>query len=93
MPRGGPVGERTLCWDCERACCGCSWSRNFEPVVGWKARPVNIKQRGAQTTGSFIVYECPGFKRDAIDYGMKWAYKPNEIIHRNYNKKSQGDQK
>ena len=43
----------TLCWGCEKACGGCSWSKKFVPVEGWKAIP---------TEKSFDVYECPEFE-------------------------------
>ena len=90
MPRGGPVGDRSICWDCENACCGCSWSRWFEPVEGWTAKPVVITQCGGKTP-TYLVYACPEFKRDAVNYGLKWAYKPNTIIHREYKKKGKSN--
>ena len=64
---------RSICWDCERACCGCSWSKDFKPVKGWTAIPTKMKLKGNQTTGTYIVTECPDFKRDAYDYGMTWV--------------------
>lgn len=45
----------SLCWDCQNACCGCSWSRSFEPVEGWEARP---------SGDSFFVINCPQFIPD-----------------------------
>ena len=52
-----PPKRRTLslCWDCQNACCGCSWSRSFEPVEGWEARP---------SGDSFFVINCPQFIPD-----------------------------
>ena len=32
----------TLCWKCERACGGCSWSADLIPVDGWDAIPTKI---------------------------------------------------
>jgi hypothetical protein len=60
----------TLCWDCEKACGKCSWSREFVPVKGWKAIPTKLfqyttgkgRKRIAYYTGSFDVYECPEFE-------------------------------
>lgn len=60
----------TLCWDCEKACGKCSWSREFKPIKGWRAIPTQIYQyttlkRGKHyrySTDSFDVYECPEFE-------------------------------
>ena len=58
--------RHTLCWECGRACGGCSWSSRFEPVEGWVALPV----KQAYGSDSYIVAECPMFVRDAIDHGV-----------------------
>jgi len=54
--------EDTLCWKCSNAYSGCSWSKNFKPVEGWKAKKttVNLGDRGNEE--SYMVYECPMFK-------------------------------
>lgn len=53
--------DNTLCWDCEKACNGgCSWSRAFIPVEGWKANP-DINGNGVE---SFLVIECPEFSKE-----------------------------
>ena len=60
----------TLCWDCDKACGRCSWSKNFKPVEGWQAVPTKIfqyttgqgRKRIAYYTDSFDVYECPEFE-------------------------------
>ena len=60
--------DATICWDCQKATGGCSWSRGFEPVEGWKAVPT--KAYGKSTSekerwiDSFDVYECPEFVLD-----------------------------
>lgn len=82
--------EHTICWDCKKACCGCSWSAEFKPVKGWVATPAKIKSIQGQYQGSFIVHECPQFERDATGFGMKWTKKPNTIIRRNYKKNETG---
>lgn len=56
----------TLCWTCENACGGCSWSDHWkhEPVPGWKATRVPIKVNdGYETT--YVVQECPEYIPDA----------------------------
>lgn len=71
--------SHTICWDCANACGNCSWSSvQPVPVSGWVAKPI-FKQK---SSGSFIVYECPLFIRDAVDGGMKWTEKKNTIITR-----------
>lgn len=60
----------TICWNCKKACGGCSWSRDFVPVDGWSAIPtkvlvLNTKSNGARErifTDSFDVYYCPEFE-------------------------------
>ena len=90
-----PQGKFTpsLCWDCKRACCGCSWSQSFTPIRGWVATPTKLKlhnERGVKTpkfTTTYVVHECPQFERDATGFGMKWTEKPNTVVRRKYKKK------
>ena len=59
-----------LCWRCEKACGGCSWSRDFTPVPGWKAKPTKIISYTANENGgrkkyymdSYEIHECPEFE-------------------------------
>jgi len=62
---GYPISD-TICWECANATGGCSWSKRLIPVKGWKAIPTT-----KQTTNSYAVYECPKFKRDAINHGQR----------------------
>lgn len=84
--------SHTLCWDCERACGGCSWSQSLKPVHGWTATKLQMKTRTewngqpGRDVASYIVHDCPQFKRDAVGYGMKWTEKENTIIRRNMKK-------
>lgn len=55
----------TLCWDCANYAKGCNWSECFKPVKGWEAVPTKTMH-----FDSYIVYECPKFKRDAYNAGM-----------------------
>ena len=54
----------TLCWDCKNAVLGCSWSRDFVPVEGWKAVPTKVYGGEERVTDSFNVLECPEFVPD-----------------------------
>ena len=64
------TSQRTLCWDCAKARGGCSWSDSLEPVEGWTAEPTTKAQFRQEPLHSFLVMECPEFKRDAINGGM-----------------------
>ncbi len=53
--------EETLCWKCCKTCGGCSWTKSFIPVKGWKAKPTKVNQ----VTGvddSYMVIDCPEFE-------------------------------
>lgn len=57
----------TICWKCKNACGNCSWSRSYEPVEGWDAKPTKVVNyvRGQETiTDSFNVRHCPQFVKD-----------------------------
>lgn len=62
----------TLCWDCAKACGGCSWSKGLKPVCGWVAEQTMIKCTGCvpNMMPSYRVFTCPEFKRDAFDNGL-----------------------
>lgn len=60
----------TKCWDCEKACGGCSWSRSFEPVPGWTAQKTEVKSATCNSgkmcsylMPSYHVIDCPQFVR------------------------------
>ena len=62
----------TLCWKCANACCGCSWSKNFIPIKGWKAQRTKVYQTDSSVrrgeTSSYVVIECPEFVSDVHKY-------------------------
>lgn len=51
------------CWTCQNACGGCSWSRDFEPVKGWKAKP-NYLQSNGEHAATYKIIECPEYKKE-----------------------------
>ena len=59
-----------LCWSCANACCGCSWSRWFEPVEGWTAKKTVIIQAGYQTE-SYEITACPEYVEDIRQYRIE----------------------
>ncbi len=54
----------TLCWSCKRALCGCSWSKYFIPVKGWKAKKTKINCGPQGYTDSYKVIACPEYLKD-----------------------------
>lgn len=64
----------SLCWYCRNAVpnekYGCSWSRKFEPVAGWKAEATTTvcndysKLVKTKTIHSYHVCQCPEFVPD-----------------------------
>lgn len=51
----------SLCWGCANACGMCSWSHDFTPVSGWKARATKLYHDKNRATDSYHVIECPEF--------------------------------
>lgn len=51
----------TLCWFCDKACGGCSWSRKLEPVAGWDAKESKILSWNGDNVRSYTVFSCPEF--------------------------------
>ena len=62
---------QTLCWDCAKACGGCSWSdySTRTPVEGWNATENLITIRVGMLDKSYCVHDCPEFVRDATNGG------------------------
>lgn len=53
----------SICWDCAKACGGCSWSKDYVPVQGWTATQKNMYYDKREIE-SYIVHECPMFTPD-----------------------------
>ena len=49
----------TLCWVCQNCFGGCSWSSEYIPVEGWKAKTTT-------TTTSYLVLSCPEFLPEGL---------------------------
>ena len=75
--RGGHTGGSTnICFDCQNACGGCSWTEfdpgtkrpRFEPVPGWTAEPVLLNvggmRGGARLIETYHITNCPQFVKD-----------------------------
>lgn len=66
--------EHSLCWDCAHATDGvCPWAERGEPVDGWWARSSRVRcgAKYIEYSKSYVVIECPLFKRDAWRGGTK----------------------
>ena len=67
-------GGTNLCFDCKKACGGCSWSEwdavnkkpKFQPVEGWKAIkvPYFMNGRGGGLDCTYYITDCPEFESD-----------------------------
>lgn len=83
--RGNKKTKTNICFDCKKACGGCSWSEinpdtkkpRFEPVPGWTAEKV-ILQVGNSKSGhvmieTYAITDCPLFEPEEprkVDYRM-----------------------
>lgn len=62
-----------LCYRCARAVGFCSWSKRFEPIEGWTAKPTKISHLGnkrcekvcLKDIDSYYITECPLFIEEA----------------------------
>lgn len=64
LSKGGQI-----CWHCQRATGGCSWSRSLTPVDGWIAEPRIIRDydtilREYKEIHTYKIKFCPLFLRD-----------------------------
>lgn len=61
----------SLCWDCKLATDNrCPWVDKGDPVPGWDAVKVRVN-RAWKPYGSYMVNDCPMFKRDAWNGGTE----------------------
>lgn len=63
-----------ICFDCEKACGGCSWTAvdpktnkiRFEPVPGWEAEAVTVGMgqggNGKRRVATYRITDCPLFE-------------------------------
>lgn len=68
------LGKPNICFDCKRACGGCSWTElnpdtlrpKFEPVAGWEAKETVINMGGNHhlKVTSYHITSCPLFEKD-----------------------------
>lgn len=52
-----------LCWTCKKACGGCSWSRDGEPIKGWTAEK-NVIPLNRKYAETYKVSKCPEYVKD-----------------------------
>lgn len=77
-----PAVKTSICWTCENACGGCSWSDHWihEPVPGWDATKTALKTYNRETgameySTSYIVHACPEYAPDRRTRKAKPEYK------------------
>ncbi len=80
-----------LCWECQNALGGWSWSKNFTPVPGWKAKKVYLRHatRGwLDRVETYKVIECPEFRKDKKKRKAEWLEENEmELKHADYIKR------
>ena len=64
-----PVSNPNICFDCQKACGGCSWSRDFTPVPGWTATKKTQKiyvggTKKHRYEKTYHITACPEFVPD-----------------------------
>lgn len=52
----------TCCWLCSKSIDGCSWSRDGQPVEGWKAVRRVYGRSKVATNYTYKIYFCPEFE-------------------------------
>lgn len=62
--RKGDTKSKQPCWTCKKACGGCSWSSEFKPVKGWKAKKTKIKCEEGRYSDSYKIIYCPEYIPD-----------------------------
>lgn len=62
--RSGHSQSKQICWTCQNACGGCSWSSEFIPVKGWKAKPTKLKVQEGLFSDSYNILYCPEYVPD-----------------------------
>lgn len=81
--------ESSICWRCQNACRKCPWSKNFEPIAGWKAIPTKIYSHDKIYIDSFFVKKCPLFVEDEknmIRVSLEWVSNKLGLTKRAVNK-------
>lgn len=62
--RKGHTQSKQICWTCQNACGGCSWSSELKPVKGWKAKKTKIKCEEGRYSDSYKIIYCPEYIPD-----------------------------
>lgn len=55
------------CWTCTKYLGGCPWSARFEPVPGWKAKPVKrraMPHSAKEYVDTYDIKSCPLYVND-----------------------------
>lgn len=65
------IKSNNCCFLCKKCAGGCSWSRSFEPVDGWKAeKTLHVNYTDEHDGESYKILFCPEFEEgDPLDDG------------------------
>lgn len=72
---GAAASRASICFDCKKACGGCSWTEydpaagkiKWEPVSGWVAERVMYPPTSRWQKPSWRVLKCPEFEPDVAE--------------------------
>ena len=68
------------CETCQKYAGGCSWSRDFTPVPGWDATP--IEKHGSVVIYSYEIHHCPEYVQDEPRNALERAERDGTEINR-----------
>lgn len=57
------MGNYQLCWSCKKACGGCSWSKDGEPIKDWTADK-NVIPLNGKYAETYKISKCPEYVKD-----------------------------
>ena len=90
----GNVYTANICFDCEKAVCGCSWSKDFTPVPGWTATPVRRKvwakidgRNEEHYLDTYAITACPLFERSEPRKTVDYEWYKTMVRERRENRK------
>lgn len=72
----GRLVGANICFDCARACGGCSWSRRFKPVPGWTAQRATLPGGMSGTRiDTYQITACPQYVK-SVRYSTRGRATP-----------------
>ena len=89
--------NQNICWACQNACGGCSWSQSLTPVEGWEVEEIPYMMyhgSGYTVASTYHITKCPEFVQDEprVNIGLILTEEENkEFMKGRYFKKFYAD--